>query len=104
MWFRGSPTRPRLPATILLFTCIGLTAFTALQAVPLPAFLVRILSPATADVWAGALVGRTVRVRFWREQAASIPADAAGRLEWLTRPWQRLDDWLTSLEPGVGRA
>ncbi|HEY2513259.1 MAG TPA: O-antigen ligase family protein, partial [Polyangiaceae bacterium] len=55
LWFRGSPSNPRLPATILLLTCLGLTAFTALQAVPLPAALVHTLSPATADVWAGAL-------------------------------------------------
>jgi 1-acyl-sn-glycerol-3-phosphate acyltransferase len=52
-----------------------------------------------ADIWAGALVGRTVRVRFWREPAASIPEGDAARLAWLAARWQRLDDWLDALEP-----
>jgi hypothetical protein len=28
-----------------------------------------------ADVWSGALVGRTIRLKFWRERAASIPRE-----------------------------
>ena len=32
-----------------------------------------------SDIWAGGLVGRTIRVRFWRCPADSIPADEAAR-------------------------
>lgn len=51
-----------------------------------------------ADIWRGALVGRTVKVRFWREPAASIPTDDEARLAWLAAHWQRLDDWLDAQE------
>ncbi len=54
-WYPASPIRPRLPATILLTSGVLLTTFTALQAMRLPASFVRALSPAAADVWAGAL-------------------------------------------------
>jgi 1-acyl-sn-glycerol-3-phosphate acyltransferase len=50
------------------------------------------------DIWRGALVGRTVTVRFWREPAASIPAGDEARLAWLAERWQRLDDWLAAQE------
>jgi tetratricopeptide (TPR) repeat protein len=53
-WYRAEPAQSRLPATILFVTGVALTAFTALQALPLPAGLVRLLSSATADVWSGA--------------------------------------------------
>jgi len=54
-WYSAEPFRSRLPATILVVTGVALTGFTALQALPLPAGLIRLLSPATAEVWAGAL-------------------------------------------------
>jgi tetratricopeptide (TPR) repeat protein len=54
-WFHASPTCSRFPATILLGTGVGLTLFTTVQAAPLPASLVHFLSPATQEVWAGAL-------------------------------------------------
>ncbi len=54
-WYPAEPARSRLPATILLVTGVALTAFTALQALPLPAAFVRLLSPTTADVWSRAL-------------------------------------------------
>ena len=44
-WYPAEPFRSRLPATTLLVTGVVLTAFTALQALPLPAPLVRLLSP-----------------------------------------------------------
>lgn len=50
-----------------------------------------------ADIWAGALVRRTIRLRFRRIPRAEIPADPAARLAWLDAEWQRLDDWLESL-------
>lgn len=50
-WMRESAPRLRPPARALVAVAVGLTAYTALQAVPLPAALVRILSPATGEVW-----------------------------------------------------
>jgi 1-acyl-sn-glycerol-3-phosphate acyltransferase len=47
-----------------------------------------------SDIWAGGLVGRTIRVRFWRCPADSIPADEAARTRWLYEGWQRVDDWI----------
>jgi hypothetical protein len=52
-----------------------------------------------ADIWAGALVRQTVRVKFWRERAATIPEGREAQLAWLDARWQRLDDWLASLAP-----
>jgi hypothetical protein len=45
------------------------------------------------DIWAGALVGRTVRVRLWRVARAAIPAGRAERTAWLDREWARVDAW-----------
>jgi hypothetical protein len=49
-----------------------------------------------ADILRGALVGRTVRLRFWRIPVASIPARPDARLDWLAREWQCMDDWLSA--------
>jgi 1-acyl-sn-glycerol-3-phosphate acyltransferase len=46
------------------------------------------------DIWAGGLVGTTVRVRFWRYPAAEIPATEEERTAWLYERWQILDDWV----------
>jgi 1-acyl-sn-glycerol-3-phosphate acyltransferase len=56
-----------------------------------------------ADVMRGALVGRTVRLRFWRVRASSIPAGADARLAWLAEEWQRMDDWLSAEEASESR-
>jgi 1-acyl-sn-glycerol-3-phosphate acyltransferase len=46
------------------------------------------------DIWGGGLVGTTVRVRFWRYPAASVPAGEEERIAWLYEKWQILDDWI----------
>ena len=46
------------------------------------------------DLWRGSLVGRTIEVAMWRVPRAEIPADAAGRGEWLERCWRRVDEWI----------
>jgi 1-acyl-sn-glycerol-3-phosphate acyltransferase len=46
------------------------------------------------DIWSGGLVGTTVRVRFWRYPAASVPAGEDERAAWLYSIWQTLDDWI----------
>ena len=50
------------------------------------------------DIWAGAMVGRTIRLKLWRARAAEIPHGRAARLTWLEGRWQSLDDWLASME------
>ena len=47
-----------------------------------------------SDIWAGGLVGSTIRVRFWRHANAEIPDGERARTEWLYERWQELDDWV----------
>jgi 1-acyl-sn-glycerol-3-phosphate acyltransferase len=47
-----------------------------------------------SDIWAGGLVGTTVRMKFWRFPAASVPADREQLISWLYERWQLLDDWV----------
>lgn len=54
-WWDAEPMRARSSATILLFTGIGLTAYTALQCVPMPIGWLAALAPHNADVWSRAL-------------------------------------------------
>jgi 1-acyl-sn-glycerol-3-phosphate acyltransferase len=46
------------------------------------------------DIWAGGLVGTTVRVRFWRYPASEVPAGEDERVAWLYDRWQEVDDWV----------
>jgi 1-acyl-sn-glycerol-3-phosphate acyltransferase len=54
------------------------------------------------DIWSGALVGRAVRVRFWRVPAAEIPAQREARVEWLYVQWARVDAWIADLRGREG--
>lgn len=55
-----------------------------------------------SDLLGGALVGRTIRVRFWRVPRGEIPASAAARVGWLYDQWQRIDDWIGEVYPLSG--
>jgi 1-acyl-sn-glycerol-3-phosphate acyltransferase len=55
-----------------------------------------------SDILGGALVGSTVRVRFWRVPYADVPATAAARVDWLYEQWQHLDDWIGEVHPLSG--
>ena len=46
----------------------------------------------------GALVGRTIRVCFWRVPFREIPTDASARAVWLYEQWARVDDWITAAQ------
>jgi 1-acyl-sn-glycerol-3-phosphate acyltransferase len=46
------------------------------------------------DFLRGSLVGRVVKVRFWRTPFASIPKTRAARKEWLFENWMRVDEWV----------
>ena len=47
-----------------------------------------------SDIWSGALVGRTIKVRFWRYPRSEVPDGEAERIAWLYDCWQTLDDWI----------
>jgi 1-acyl-sn-glycerol-3-phosphate acyltransferase len=47
-----------------------------------------------SDIWAGGLVGSTVRLKFWRFPAAEVPNDRDELIVWLYERWQELDDWV----------
>lgn len=46
------------------------------------------------DIWSGRLVGRTVRIKIWRHDGATVPTDRDGQVRWLYARWQELDDWI----------
>jgi 1-acyl-sn-glycerol-3-phosphate acyltransferase len=47
-----------------------------------------------SDIWAGGLVGRTIRLRFFRHDAGEVPDGDDARVAWLYDRWQELDDWV----------
>lgn len=49
-----------------------------------------------ADIWSGALMGRVVRVRFWRTPADEIPRGRKERIDWLFGQWERADKWIAA--------
>ena len=54
-----------------------------------------------SDVWSGALVGETIRVRFWRFPASEVPTEPGARSRWLYERWQELDDWIGAVRSGT---
>ncbi len=50
------------------------------------------------DLWAGGLVGATVRVKAWRIPAAEVPAEAEARLGWLYDRWLEVDQWIQTVQ------
>jgi 1-acyl-sn-glycerol-3-phosphate acyltransferase len=47
-----------------------------------------------SDIWSGGLLGKTVRMRFWRFPADQVPNDRHDMIVWLYDRWQELDDWV----------
>jgi 1-acyl-sn-glycerol-3-phosphate acyltransferase len=54
-----------------------------------------------SDIWSGAMVGRTVKVRFWRVPADTIPTDRRQRVSWLFDQWEMLDAWIGAARAGA---
>ncbi|UCE84716.1 MAG: lysophospholipid acyltransferase family protein [Deltaproteobacteria bacterium] len=52
-----------------------------------------------SEFLAGDLVGRSIRVSFWRVPAAEIPADREARVGWLFDQWERVDRWVAASQP-----
>lgn len=46
------------------------------------------------DFLRGSLVGRTVKVRFWRVPFAAVPTSREARKDWLFENWTRVDEWV----------
>lgn len=55
-----------------------------------------------SDIWSGGLIGTTVRVKLWRQPAASIPGGEDERTAWLYEHWQVLDDWVGEQRADLG--
>lgn len=55
-----------------------------------------------SDIWAGGLVGNTVRMKFWRFPAAEVPEDRDELTAWLYARWQTLDDWVGEQRAELG--
>jgi hypothetical protein len=61
------------------------------------AFLAHVGFEGTADlnaIWNGKLIGRAIRLCFWRVPSAEIPRTAESRAEWLDAQWERVDAWI----------
>ncbi len=71
-------------ADVLVFGHVGLDGFEYIR-----------------DIWAGGLVGTTVRMRFWRFAAAEVPSGEEERVKWLYERWQVLDDWVGEQRSGA---
>jgi len=54
-------------------------------------------------VLSGELVGKTVRLRFWRFPRTLVPTDRQARIEWLWTQWEALDAWVTEAAAGPAR-
>ncbi len=46
------------------------------------------------DLAEGSLVGRTLRLRYWRVPAREVPTEHAARVAWLAGWWERMDAWI----------
>ena len=52
----------------------------------------------------GALIHRTIRVRFWRIPFSEIPKTSAARVDWLIEHWRQVDQWIEDQSTPTGRA
>ncbi len=46
------------------------------------------------DLLTGVLVGRTIRVAFWRVPLQEVPIEREQRIAWLFERWHHIDDWI----------
>lgn len=46
------------------------------------------------DFLNGMMIGRAVRVRFWRIPFQQIPLQREERIDWLLENWQQIDEWV----------
>ena len=55
-----------------------------------------------SDLLGGALVGRTIRVRFWRIARRDVPSEPRARIDWLYAQWKTIDEWIGEVHPLSG--
>ena len=54
-----------------------------------------------ADVWAGDLTKKDLKIRFWRVPAAEIPREKDKAEEWLFQQWREMDRWILAQDGGA---
>jgi 1-acyl-sn-glycerol-3-phosphate acyltransferase len=52
------------------------------------------------ELWRGILIGRELRIAFWRVAARDVPVARDERERWLDAEWRRVDDWI-ALHPAA---
>ena len=57
-----------------------------------------------SDIWAGKLIGSTIRLRFFRIPAAQVPAERAQQIAFLYDAWEQVDAWLDGISREASRA
>ncbi len=55
-----------------------------------------------SDIWAGGLLGTTVKLKFWRFSAAEIPRERDELIAWLYERWFVLDAWIAECRAEAG--
>lgn len=55
-----------------------------------------------SDIWAGGLVGTTVKLKFWRVPGADIPRTREELIPWLYERWLELDAWIAQCRAEAG--
>ena len=53
------------------------------------------------DLWNGRLIGRRIRLKFWRVPSADIPSGEGARGDWIHREWQEVDNWIDQQTDGL---
>jgi 1-acyl-sn-glycerol-3-phosphate acyltransferase len=56
-----------------------------------------------ADLWRGRVVGKTVRVHFWRCAWRDVPRERGERVAWFLEQWRELDAWIDAHMPDTDR-
>lgn len=59
-----------------------------------------------ADVWDGTLIGRTLKVEFWRVPWSDVPRGREQQAAWFLGQWERIDAWVgreRQRAPGASR-
>ena len=52
------------------------------------------------QIWSGALVNRTIRVKFERIARSEIPEGRDARVAWLLEEWRKVDAWVSRWKTG----
>ena len=50
------------------------------------------------DLKSGSLVGRTLRIHFWRVPYSDIPKELDGRRAWFWKNWSAVNNWIKEQE------